>query len=184
MKTKHNVFSKYVLVFLFLKKLAFSYPTFTSSLLCRFGLAISNLSACSFHPFIMWLLNCVFYLIHYPKTIFLKVPKKHVFLPEFSFLFLLLRAAPLVYGSSQARGRIRAVVSGLHWSQSNLGSQLHLQPIPRLMAALDPWPTKRGQGSILMDTSQIHFWWAAMGTPTWMLIKTLLDQTLSWLLAT
>ena len=29
----------------------------------------------------------------------------------------------------------------------NTGSQPHLQPTPQLMATLDPWPTKRGQGS-------------------------------------
>ena len=35
---------------------------------------------------------------------------------------LLFRAAPLAYGSSQARGQIRAVVTSLHHSHSNTGS--------------------------------------------------------------
>ena len=38
----------------------------------------------------------------------------------FFFLFLLFRAAPEAYGSSQARGRIRAVAASLHHSHSNV----------------------------------------------------------------
>ena len=40
------------------------------------------------------------------------------------------RATLVAYGSSQARGQIRAVASGLHHSHSNMGSELHLQATP------------------------------------------------------
>ena len=36
------------------------------------------------------------------------------------------------------RGRIRAAAAGLHYSHSNAGSEPCLQPIPQLMAMLDP----------------------------------------------
>ena len=36
------------------------------------------------------------------------------------------RAAPLAYGSSQARGGIRAAAAGLRHSHSNTGSEPHL----------------------------------------------------------
>ena len=50
----------------------------------------------------------------------------------------LFRAAPMAYGSFQARGRIGAVAANLHHSHSNTGSERHLQPIPQLMVMLDP----------------------------------------------
>ena len=50
----------------------------------------------------------------------------------------LFRATPVAYGSSQARGRIRAAVAGLHHSHSNAGSKLSLQPTPQLLATPDP----------------------------------------------
>ena len=51
------------------------------------------------------------------------------------------------YGSSQARGQIRAVAASLHHSHSNMGSELHLRPIPQLTATPDPQTTEQGQGS-------------------------------------
>ena len=36
------------------------------------------------------------------------------------------RATPKAYGSSQARGPIRAVATGLHHAHSNAGSEPHL----------------------------------------------------------
>ena len=47
-------------------------------------------------------------------------------------------AAPTAYGGSQARGQIRALAAGLHHSLSNVGSKLHLQSTPQLMATPDP----------------------------------------------
>ena len=53
----------------------------------------------------------------------------------FSFPFM---AALVAYGSSQARGRIGAATAGLHHSHSKAEFEPHLQPIPQLMAMLDP----------------------------------------------
>ena len=50
--------------------------------------------------------------------------------------FLLFMAAPAAYGSSWARGQIRAVAAGLchSHSYSNVGSELRLLPMPQLVA--------------------------------------------------
>ena len=48
------------------------------------------------------------------------------------------RAKPVAYQSSQARGRIRATVAGLHHSHSNARSELCLRPTLQLMATPDP----------------------------------------------
>ena len=45
---------------------------------------------------------------------------------------------PAAYGSSQARGQIRAAAAGLHHSHSNTGSKLSLGPTARLTATPDP----------------------------------------------
>ena len=50
------------------------------------------------------------------------------------FIFCPFRAAPMTYGGSQARGRIRAAAASLRYSHSNVGSELCLQPTPQLMA--------------------------------------------------
>ena len=47
-------------------------------------------------------------------------------------------ATPVAYGSSQARGQIRAAAAGLHHSHSNTRSELRLQPTLPLMAKPDP----------------------------------------------
>ena len=49
-----------------------------------------------------------------------------IFIILLIYLFLLFRAAPMAYGSSQSRGQIGAVAAGLHHSHSNVGSELHL----------------------------------------------------------
>ena len=49
--------------------------------------------------------------------------------------FLLFRAACMAYGSSQARGQIRAIATS--HSHSNTASRLHLQSIPQLMETPD-----------------------------------------------
>ena len=52
------------------------------------------------------------------------------FFLTFSF-FAFFRATPVAYGSSQARGRIRAVAASLHHSHSNVGSEhWDLKPTP------------------------------------------------------
>ena len=47
-------------------------------------------------------------------------------------------AAFVAYGSSQAKGRIRAAGAGLHHSYSNTRSEQHLPPTPQLAATLEP----------------------------------------------
>ena len=73
--------------------------------------------------------------------------------------FCLFMATPMAYGSSQARGQIRATVAGLHHSHSNTGSEPCLQPVPHLIAMPDPRPTEWARDSIgiLVDTIQICF---------------------------
>ena len=61
----------------------------------------------------------------------------------FSFVF---RVTPAAYGSSQARGWIRAAAASLYHSHSNMESEPCLRPIPRLTAMPDSWPTDWGQG--------------------------------------
>ena len=56
----------------------------------------------------------------------------------FFFVFCLLRAAPAAYGTSQARGPIRAVAPGLCQSHSNARSEPCLQPTPQLTSTPDP----------------------------------------------
>ena len=56
----------------------------------------------------------------------------------FFFFFGLFRAVSGAYGSSEARGRIRAIGADLHHSHSNAQSKLHLRPTAQLMATLDP----------------------------------------------
>ena len=55
---------------------------------------------------------------------------------SFFFFFLLFRAAPEAYRSSQARGLIGATAAG--HSHSHTGSEPCLQPTPQLTATLDP----------------------------------------------
>ena len=54
------------------------------------------------------------------------------------FIFLLFRAVPMAYRSSQARGGIRAAAACVHHSHSNGGPELHLQATPELEATPDP----------------------------------------------
>ena len=57
---------------------------------------------------------------------------------NFFLTFCPFRATPAAYGGSQARGLIGAEATGLCQSDSNWGSELHLQPIPQLTATLNP----------------------------------------------
>ena len=56
----------------------------------------------------------------------------------FFFVFCPLRAAPMAYGGSQARGLIGTLAAGLHLSHSNAGSEPRLQPTPQLTVTPDP----------------------------------------------
>ena len=51
---------------------------------------------------------------------------------------VVFRATPIPYGSSEAKGRIRATAVSLCHSHSNSGSEPRLRPTPQLMATPDP----------------------------------------------
>ena len=78
----------------------------------------------------------------------------------FFFFFCLFRAAPVTYGASQARGRIRPVAASLHHSYA--GSALHLQPIPQLMLHHSSWhcrthiPDSLAAWAWVYDFSSMH----------------------------
>ena len=63
-------------------------------------------------------------------------PGKIFYFLFFSFFFL-FRAAVGAYGSSKVGGQIGAAAVGLYHSHSNVGSELQLQPTPKLKAMLD-----------------------------------------------
>ena len=55
-----------------------------------------------------------------------------------TIIIILVFYVLVTYGSSQARGLIRAVAAGLHHSQSDSGSEPPLLSTPQLMAMPDP----------------------------------------------
>ena len=55
-----------------------------------------------------------------------------------SFFLFLSFATPVAYGSSQAKGRMGAMATGLHHSHRNARSELHLQTTSLLVATPDP----------------------------------------------
>ena len=61
-----------------------------------------------------------------------------IYLFIYLFLVFFLRAVPMAFVSSQARGQNRAAAAGLHHSHSNAGSEPHLQPTLQFMATWDP----------------------------------------------
>ena len=68
---------------------------------------------------------CIFLLREMSQLVVGKVHRTHCAVFA-SLFFLLFRAAPLTYGSSQARGQIGAATAGLHHSHSNDRSEPHL----------------------------------------------------------
>ena len=79
----------------------------------------------------------------------------------------------MAYGSSQARGLIRAIAVGLPHSPSNSGPKPCLQPTPQLMATpiLNTLSEARDRTHILMNTRQVCYHWAMMGEPRWAFIS-------------
>ena len=67
----------------------------------------------------------------------------------------------------QARGQIGATAFGLRHCHSNSGSKPCQRPTPRSWQCwiLNPLNEAHDWTCILMDTSQIRFCWATMGTP-------------------
>ena len=83
----------------------------------------------------------------------------------FFFYCLFLRATLAPYGSSQARGWIRAVATGLCHSHSHAGStrvcdRHHSSQQRRILN-----PRYEARFRTCMDTRQICFHWATLGTP-------------------
>ena len=99
-------------------------------------------------------------------TVLRYVPFTHSFSRVFfSSLFM---AAPVAYGSSQARGRIWVAAPGLYHNHNNTGSKPHLRPMPNF------YSTKRSQGLNLHPYGEnvgslTH--WATMGTPVSFIIS-------------
>ena len=92
------------------------------------------------------------YQISLNKTLTLISPVSFFFFTPVSlhfFFFWLYRSTPSAYRHSQVRDHIGAAAASLHLSHSNLGSELHLRPIPQLMATTDAQPREQGQGSNL-----------------------------------
>ena len=56
----------------------------------------------------------------------------------FCFCFCFLRAAPVAFGNSQARGQIGAVADGLYHTHSKARSEPFLQPTSKFTATPDP----------------------------------------------
>ena len=84
----------------------------------------------------------------------------------FFFIFCLFRAMPTANGSPQARGQIGAIAASLHHSQSDSGSEPHLQPhhSSRQHRIPNPLSEARNQTQVLMVTNQVRYHWATTKT--------------------
>ena len=87
----------------------------------------------------------------------------------FSFLFLLLRAAPAASGSSQSRGQIGATAASLRYATATAAQDLscicNLQHSSWQCWILNPLREARDCTRVLMDTSLAHYHGATKGTP-------------------
>ena len=80
------------------------------------------LIVCSLNYFLLLILVCLLpFCLHCLCIITLHIPL-------FYFIFCLFRAAPMAYGSSQARGRIGAAAAGMCYRHSNTGPKSRLCP--------------------------------------------------------
>ena len=87
---------------------------------------------------------------------------------KFIFCFVLcFRAVLAAYGGFQARGRIGATATSLCHSHSNVESELvcDLHHSSRQHQISNPLSEARNRTRIFMDTRQIRFHFAMMGTP-------------------
>ena len=77
----------------------------------------------------------------------------------------LFRATPAAYGSSQPRGKIRAVAAGLCQCHSDAGSKPCLWPIIIAHGNTRSFSLKsNARDWNLMDTSRVHYHWTTLGT--------------------
>ena len=75
----------------------------------------------------------------------------------FFFFVFFLRATPVAYRSSQARGQIGVAADGLYHSHSNAGSKPRLHHSSQRCWILNPPREARGHTSVLTGASQIRF---------------------------
>ena len=91
------------------------------------------------------------------------------------YLFIiccLFRATPAAHGGTQARGWIWDVAAGLHHSHTvwDLSHICDLHHSSQQHQILSPLSKARDQTCILLDASQIHFCWATIGTPLFLIV--------------
>ena len=94
-----------------------------------------------------------------PLLFWLQLTVCQFLLHSFFFFFFLFRAPPMAYGSSQARGLIRATCAGLYYSHNNvyMSSICDLHHSSQQRWILNALSEARDQTCIFMDASQIHF---------------------------
>ena len=85
----------------------------------------------------------------------------------FFFFFGLFRAAPVAYGGSQARGWIGAKLPAYTTATAmpDPSCNFDLCHSSQQCLILNPLREARDGTFVLMDTSQVHYHWATMGTP-------------------
>ena len=93
----------------------------------------------------------------------------------FFFFFFFLRAEYAAYGSSQARGQIRATAAHLLCSHSNTASKPH--PWPHTTdhgndGSLTHWERPGIESASSWILNWVRYGWATMGTLTMLIIKT------------
>ena len=87
---------------------------------------------------------------------------------SFFFFFCFFRATPAAYGSSQARGQIRATAAtcATATATQDLGHICDLYHSPQQHRILNPLSKSRDRTGILMDASWVRFRLATTGTPS------------------
>ena len=85
----------------------------------------------------------------------------------FFFFFCLFRATPAAYGSSQARGQIRAIAASLYHSPTATKDLSYICNLHKSQQCwiLNPLNKGRDQTRVLMDTCGVCFHWTTVGTP-------------------
>ena len=92
-------------------------------------------------PEVYYCISIYFYVLttlRLREDAFLKVFYLFIYLFIYYLFIFAFRAAPVTYGSSQARSPIRAAAAGLCYSHSNARSKSYLQPTPQLMVLREP----------------------------------------------
>ena len=106
--------------------------------------------------------NSILELVHLKIGLSFSHYNINYFFLSFFFFFCLFRASPMVYGNSQARGRIRAVAASLPAYATATATpdtswvcELHHSSWQR--QTLDPLSEARDPTPVLMDTIQVSY---------------------------